>query len=110
MTLLMMRRPVFDALSLNERRMESGLLLGSPLIVTDGVNEWACFDDGRFKLDDIAVFSSFGQGPPVRAKDIAFPDDGVSPWQRVLDANNAPATIRVESVLPDGWTPVVQDA
>ncbi len=108
MTLLMMRRPQFDALSLNERRMESGLRLGSPLIVTDGVNEWACFDDGRFKLDDIAVFSSRGQAATVRAADIAIPlDDDVSPWQRVLDANNAPATIRVESVLPDGWKPVI---
>lgn len=107
MTMLMMRRTPFNALSRNERRLESGLFLGEPLIVTDGQNEWAVFDDWRFKLDDIALFAAArSPRPPKRAKDIDFPEDA-DPWQEILTAQKPPpGLMRMESVLPDGFTPV----
>ena len=43
---------------------------------------------------------------PLLVWPVTFPDDDPNPWQTILDAQGAPAAVRMGSGVPAGWTPV----
>lgn len=44
--------------------------------------------------------------PLVKLADVVFPTDDPNPWQTILDAQNAPAWVKMRGSVPDTWTPV----
>jgi hypothetical protein len=98
--------------------------------------EWYIFDDGRFDLNSIArlgcvlshleEISSEYQIPPTKVelvedivsftnshgvvlpKDIEFSEGG-NAWQETLNANNAPNSVKMASLVPENWTPEIGD-
>ena len=108
--------------------------LGEPALFTDELgNEWAIYDDPRFTLADACRggrimanaagfpdYTPIGRGrDQVHAEDVRFagaagvvlPDQvaqlerAENPWQACLEANGAPASLRMAGGLPAGWKP-----
>jgi len=96
---------------------------------------WLIFDDHRIGLRDVAYFGRFaallaslpaGYTPPDALDDTTRADartfarnyldgrvvwpvpipDGADPWETVLSAQGAPASVRAADSVPAGWTPV----
>ena len=115
MATFMMRRTVYEALTRAQqgrlRGINPALLLGEPAIFSDGTNEWCIWDDWRYTLDHAARLGAQARQPGrsnpnrVDPKNITFSEGG-NPWQETLDAQNAPATVRMGDGVPAGWSPV----
>ena len=111
------------------RNVGIGVLLGVPALFAapDG-QIWLIYDDPRMTLADAAygavIFANLdsldydptGKTPEQIGSDIRewaqqfnphvpeIPED-VNPWQYTLEANNAPAIVRMSSGIPEGWVP-----
>ena len=115
MATFMMRRTVYEALTRAQqgrlRGLNPALLLGEPAIYSDGTNEWCIWDDWRYTLDHVAMLGAHARQPAaanpsrVDPKDITYSENG-NPRQETLDAQTAPATVRMGSGVPTGWKPV----
>ena len=107
------------------------LLLGNPAHYSDGAETWFIFDDHRFRPLYIAYLGCFAANildvppayypdpdtdtqlrsdmrtwveNPARTNPLVTSGDW-SGFQDILDAQGAPAWIRMASGVPDGWTP-----
>jgi hypothetical protein len=108
------------------------LMLGNPARYSNGTDTWLIFDDHRFRPLYIAYLGCFAANiqdmPPGYSPD---PDtdaqlrSDMKTWienpartnplvtsgnwetlQDILDAQGAPAWIKIAGGIPDGWTPV----
>ena len=108
------------------------LRLGEPAVYLNGTIPWLICDDARIDLDDLAVFGcvaanlslladqqNLPEGDALRqqvrdfvASRIVWPAnipglaDSADPWQAVLTAQGAPASVRAAAGVPSGWTVV----
>ena len=107
--------------------------LGTPaLYQTGGGVQWYVFDDHRISLRDLAVLGKVAANlgalnitvagktrAEIRAEIIAWAQSlnvvwpeainytgQGNPWQHTLDANGAPVSVRADSSVPSGLTPV----
>ena len=107
--------------------------LGTPaLYQTAAAQQWYIFDDHRISLRDVAILGKMAANlgalnittagktrAEIRAELVAWVQSlnvvwpeainytgQANPWQHTLDANGAPVSVRADSSVPSGLTPV----
>lgn len=130
MSAIAFRRSAVLALTAQQRRVlrfvTEKLELGQPAQYTaPDAAVWYIFDDHRITLRDMAILGCFAATLASMPSDIetraqlwehvkntiVLPSaidftGSMNPWQTVLDANSAPASVRAASGVPSTWTTV----
>ncbi len=116
MATLAIRKTAWNSFSASNRviisNLDERLALGNPAEFQEGTIRWLVFDDHRFSPLMVGrlgvVFANPSKVRRPRAAldlDVILPDN-VKSLQEILNAQGAPASVKMMSGIPDNWIAV----
>ena len=118
MAILAIRKTAWNRFVVSDREristLDGSLILGDPAQYKEGNTVWFIYSDSRFTSEMVGrlglVFARPGRVRDSRSAldaDVVRADpDNEDHWQAILNAQNAPTSIRMMNGIPESWARV----